>query len=151
MNSGLVCYLRTVLELAYFVAGIVIAVFAGFGLKQIALTKKIATANAKRESLKFAAERCQYFAEQCVALQIKALDEHRRLGLNFLNNPSVFSIVDGEIQTQGYNRAVFAQQYQKMPNDIVRVLNSLEAFAIPFAAGVADDEVGFQETATAFC
>jgi len=46
---------------------------------------------------------------------------------------------------------MLAQQYAKMPNDIVACLNSLEAFAIPFAAGVADDEVGFQETAGTFC
>ena len=29
-------------------------------------------------------------------------------------------------------------------------LNKLESFAIPFAAGAADDAIGFQETAAAF-
>jgi hypothetical protein len=30
-------------------------------------------------------------------------------------------------------------------------LNLLESFAIPFAEGVADEEIGFKETSRAFC
>lgn len=150
MNSGWFLNLRAALELSYFVAGIVIAFFAAFALQQIALTKKIAAANAKRESLRFAAERRQYYAETCVVLQTRVVNEHTRLGLSFLNHPQ-FSIVDGGVLPQNLNQGMLAQQYAKMPNDIVTCLNSIEAFAIPFAAGVADDEVGFQETAGTFC
>ncbi|MGC2706571.1 MAG: hypothetical protein WA361_18790 [Candidatus Acidiferrales bacterium] len=35
--------------------------------------------------------------------------------------------------------------------ELVNCLNSFEAFAIPFIAGVADDDLGFQETAVGFC
>jgi hypothetical protein len=140
--------------MAYFVAGIAIAIIAGFGLKQIALTKKIATANAKRESLKFAAERCQYYAEKCVPLFDKVCSEHKKLGLTFLNTAPQFSIVDGEIRFHNLDQAALSalsKQYSQMTTDLIQCLNSAEAFAIPFAAGVADDEVGFQETAAAFC
>ncbi|MFZ0859893.1 MAG: hypothetical protein WAN18_04370, partial [Candidatus Sulfotelmatobacter sp.] len=33
----------------------------------------------------------------------------------------------------------------------VTYLNALEAFAIPFAAGVADEDIGYRETARPFC
>jgi hypothetical protein len=154
MTSGWVTNLRTVLELAFFASNIVIAVAVVLGLKQISLAKKIATSDAKRESLKFAAERCQYFADTCVTLQDKVSVEHRRLALTFLTKRLKFSIVNGEIVVEDFAQAArlaLQVEFQKMPIDIVKCLNSLEAFAIPFASNVADDEVGFQETAATFC
>lgn len=150
MNVPWFSYVRAIMELLYFVAGIAIAAFAGVALQQITLTKRIAAKSAKRESIKFAAERCQYFAETCVALQTQTLEEHNRLKLTFLNLHLNFSIIEGEISAQGYNQALTSQQFGQMPAQIVTYLNSLEAFAIPFAAGVADDDIGFQETGTAF-
>lgn len=38
----------------------------------------------------------------------------------------------------------------KVGTEIVMFLNKCESFAIPFAAGVADDDIGFQETAASF-
>jgi hypothetical protein len=151
MNSGWFVTLRAVLELAYFAAGIAIAFFAGFVLQQITLTKRIATANAKRESLKFAAERCQYYAERCVPLYDRLVSESARLGLTFLATSPKFAIFNGEILPQPFDRNALFTQYMQIPADIVATMNALEAFAIPFAAGVADDELGFQETAVNFC
>jgi hypothetical protein len=151
MTSGWVTNLRAVLELLYFVADIAIAFFAALALKQITLTKRIATASAKRESLKFAAERCQYYAERCSPLLDAMVKEHDRQGLTFFKTPTQFSIVEGEIITTNLNIPSLVQQYAKMPGAIVDTLNSLEAFAIPFAAGVADDDLGFQETGSTFC
>jgi hypothetical protein len=151
MTPSWVSELRSILELSYFAANIAMAIAVWLGLNQLGLTKKIATKNAKRESLKFAAERCQYYAEHCVDLHSRVVNEHHRLGLTFLKPPlPSFSIVDGEIKPERFDEAALAQQYTKI-SSLIWCLNSLEAFAIPFAAGVADDEIGFQETAAAFC
>jgi hypothetical protein len=151
MTSGWVTNLRSILELAFFTSNIVIAVAVVYGLKQIRLAKQIATSDARRESIRFAAERCQYYAEKCVALHAHVGREHERLGLTFLKTKLQFSIVDGEIKPKPFDENALTQQFQKMNIDIVALLNSVEAFAIPFAAGVADEEVGFQETAVAYC
>jgi len=80
MNSGhWFETLRAILELLYFAAGIAIAVAAFFGLRQIRLTKQIAIKNAKREDLKFAAERCQYFAERVAGAGSTLLRHARNL------------------------------------------------------------------------
>jgi hypothetical protein len=55
--------IKSILEAAYFLAGIAIAVAAFKGLKQLDVTREIAKQNALREALKFATERCQYFAD----------------------------------------------------------------------------------------
>jgi hypothetical protein len=152
MNSGhWFETLRAILELLYFVAGIVIAGAAIWGLQQIRLTKQIAIKNAKREDLKFAAERCQYYAEKCVELETKALSEGRQLGLSLFTTPVQFEIEEGEIVKHNVNLQVAGQQVSRMSISLVAYLNSLEAFAIPFVAGVSDEELGFQETAPAFC
>src|SRR5580700_2217251 len=93
--------LRAILEVWFFAAGVVVAIAAIMGLHQIKLTKQIATKNAKREDLKFAAERCQYFAEKVVALQVTVVEEQRKLGSTLLSQvPAKFEIVDGEIVPQ---------------------------------------------------
>ena len=153
MTSGWVVNLRAVLELLYFISNLVIATAVVFGLKQITLTKRIATSDARRESLRFAAERCQYYAHYCIPADTKLRQQQQPpLSLTFLATGRVpFSIVDGEIKIQGMNDKVYVPEFHRGGVFIADCLNSLEAFAIPFAAGVADDELGFQEAASSFC
>lgn len=151
MPSGWFFYLRATLELLYFGAGIVIAIFAGLGLRQITLTKKIANTTAKRESLKFAAERCQYYADHVVPAgdaYTKAIEGKQ---LTYIKTLHRFTISNGEIRfTAPIDLKRIAAEYAKVGFETVNYLNKLEAFAIPFAANVADDVLGFQETAPAF-
>ena len=119
MTSGWFGYLRSILEIGYFLAGIVIAFFAGLGLKQISLTKKIATTSAKREALRFAAERCEYYANTCVPASSELGAEHERLKLTFLKRQLQFTIntVEAnnlEIKTPGFtnfDRNLYAGEY----------------------------------------
>jgi hypothetical protein len=83
-----------IFETLYFAAGIAIAVFACLGLKQIKLgldqlklTKEIAKTNARRESVKFAADQCRYFAETVMPSRLKMLEEYSRAGWTFLSTP----------------------------------------------------------------
>jgi hypothetical protein len=151
-TSGWFANIRAALELLFFISNMVIAAAVVFGLKQISLTKKIATSDARRESLKFAAERCQYYADKCVSAHNAVLAEQNRLKINFLAVGLQFTIVNKQIQfLTPFNEQVYAAQYDRMRPPILDCCNGMEAFAIPFAAGVADDELGFQETAASFC
>ena len=143
--------LKQTLELLYFASGITIAVAAIWGLKQLRITRDIARINAKREALKFAAERCQYFAERAVPLQLKMFTEYNRLGLTFLSTETQWSIMNGEIVKYYFDTRLLDSEVPKLVELVVYYLNALEAFAIPFVAGVADDDLGYQETAIAFC
>jgi len=150
MNSGWFAHVRSALELLYFHSGIAIAVAAVKALGQIKLTKDIAEKNARRESLKFAAERCQYYAHTCVALHTTLFDLLKKQGP--LPQPVAFEVAAGEITVKNQQAlGIVAAQFGKASMEGTYYLNSLEAFAIPFVAGVADDELGFQETADAFC
>lgn len=157
--------IHDILELLYFGAGIGIAIFAGLGLRQIKiasdqlrLTKEIVEANKKRESVKLAAEQCRYYAEavvpansklgaECHRVQTHAFDPQKQT-----HRPQpLFTVLDGEIKQVNWDLAILQADWMKIGDLTVEFLNKAECFAIPFAAGVADDSIGYQETAAAFC
>jgi hypothetical protein len=154
---------RAILELLYFASGIAIAIFAFLGLRQIKLgleqlkiTKEIAKTNAKREAVKFASDQCRYFAETAMPLRTKLLDEYRRAHWSFLSviappDHLPFVIQNGEITNNKFDIKALDAQYPSTGDFVTNYLNSLEAFSIPFASGVADEEIGYKETARAFC
>ena len=82
---------RAVLELLYFASGIGILVAALFGLKQVRvaaqqlkLTKEIADSNARRESVKYAANQCSYFAKEVMPAFEKIVAEYKEHNLRSL-------------------------------------------------------------------
>ena len=153
MASGWFVTLRAVLELLYFASGVALTLVAIYGLKQIALTKRIANQNARRESIKFAAERCQYYAETSVKLRTTLVRAYQTHQLTCLANQR-FRVEKGEIVDHSFDApkmVVCTREIGVVSTEAVSYINSLEAFAIPFVAGVADGELGFQETAASFC
>lgn len=146
---------RAILELLYFASGIVIALAAIFALKQIQLTKRIAKTNARRESVRMAADLCKYFAEVVVPASGKVDTEYKTLKLRFLDGirqeRSPHLVRDGEIVNENFNFNLIGEEFPKVAQPVVTHLNYMEAFAIPFVAGVADETIGYQETARTFC
>ena len=157
--------LRQILEDLYFVAGVVIAIAAikglrqlKIGLEQIRITREIAKSNsqiaatnARREAIKLAAERCQYFAEHTVPEFTKMGTTYTRLKLTFLSSNPQWMIVNGEIVNHNFDLNVQDAQLPQFIVELVNAMNAIEAFAIPFVAAVADDDIGYQETALGFC
>jgi hypothetical protein len=168
--STWVPYVRTVLELLYFGAGVTIAVVAFIGLRQVKaaavqvkiateqlnLTREIANTNAKREAAKLAADQCRYFAEKCVPALRILYDKYREQKLTFVsarNNPREpqFAVKDGEFVNVNCDMGLVEREYPKIEYEVLAVINGFEYFAIPFAVGVADEDIGYRETALAFC
>jgi hypothetical protein len=142
--------LRPVLETLYYIAAIALAIFAFKGLEQLKITKEIAKTNAKRESFKLAAEECRYFAEKFVPLSNALHEKCATLKLNSFSNPT-FEMVNGEIASHNFAEAALAADFQKCSSDIIACLNCIEAFAIFFAAGIAEESVAYRETGMTFC
>jgi len=159
---------RSVLELLYFAAGIAIAIAAFMAIKQVrigseqlrlaseqlTLTKELEEKSNRREAAKLAAQQCKYFADELVPAWTGLTEKANRLGNTFLNvygNNPPFVLKDGEFVHTNFDSKLIGEGMQKIGLEVVAFLNKAESFAIPFAAGVATDEIGFEETAAAFC
>lgn len=156
LQSQWYLYLRAILEILYFLAGLGIALGVYLGLQQLRLTKELADASNKREAVKLAAQQCKYFAEVVVPAFDKAIAEYKATALTFLGaylnkQPPAYILKDGKFIKNNFDVRLIQAEMPKIEKSAVTSLNSAESFAIPFAAGVADDEIGFQETAAAFC
>jgi hypothetical protein len=159
---------KSFFEFLYFVAGIVIGIAAVYAAKQVRIasqqldaTKEVAKAAARREAVKLAGDKCEYFAEKVVPAQNDAVNAYVAGTCNFLDPAPLqpgtqpvpaFTIVNGDFaQPVHYDvRRITPEQWNSVKAPMVMFLNKLETFAIPFAAGVADDVTGFQETAPVF-
>jgi hypothetical protein len=155
------------LRALYFISGVGIFSAACYAAKQVSIalsqlklaseelkfTKEIAEANSRRESVKFAAQLCKSYADETVPAFQTLADKYKELNLTFLT-PDVerwFVLKDGDFQQTTYDLSRITPHWDEIRKEMVNYLNQAEAFAIPFAEGVADDKIGFQETAVAFC
>jgi hypothetical protein len=156
---------RSVLEALYFLSGVGILVAAAYAARQVRiasdqlkiaseqlrLTKEISDASSRRESVKLAAELCKYYAHEIVPAMDAAMRKYAEEKCTFLApvqqpNPA-FVIEDGDFAQVNYDTNRVTPEWGRVASEMVNFLNKCESFAIPFAAGVVDDGVGFQETA----
>ncbi len=147
--------LRDALELLYFASAIALVAIAAKGLKQInigleqlKLTKGIAEKAARRDAYRLAHEQCQSFGTVIGFKAIDMVNAIRAGGLTAYEGHT-FSIEDGAIVKHDF-------KLQDMMVAVARVdptaaLNMLEGFAMFFVTGLADEEIGYRETAIAFC
>jgi hypothetical protein len=153
----LLTLLRPILESLFFLATIALAVFAFKGLEQLKLTlvqleitREIANKNTQREAFKLAAEQCRYYGDYIVPLQSKAREECNQFKITCFADPR-FKIVGGEIVEHNFDKALVTKEMGGDRPGLVSFLNSLEGFALFFVSGIAEEKVGYQETATSFC
>lgn len=160
--------LKSFFEFLYFVAGVTICGAAIYAAKQVKIaseqlktTKEIADRSARREAVKLASDHCRYYAGQVLPAFDALVKKYREHGCTFLDPvpfpagqqppPPQFIIQNGDFGPVTYDlNRITAEQWNTVQIEIVYCANKLESFAIPFAAGAADDAIGFQETAPAF-
>ena len=142
--------LHTVLEMVFFVcAGPVLAIIAAVGLWQIKIAKDTSKMIAKREAYKIAAEQCSYYLSIVVPL-CNAFDEAvKSKGVTFYENSS-FEFDGDNIKVKFPDKVEYLNS-AAVSNEFVDLANSLEAFAVPFATGLADEKVGFFSVGTSYC
>jgi hypothetical protein len=148
--NGWLAALHPLLETLYYIAAIALAGIAYKGLEQLKIAKETARTNARREAFKLAADECRTFAERVVPLSLPLSDECERMDLKSFVEPQ-FKVVDGEITDHKFSLDVIGDDVDKCTDNLVAFVNALEAFAIFFAAGIADESVAYRETGLAFC
>lgn len=148
--------IRNVLELLYFVAGIALVVVAVKGLAQIKIalqqleiTKQIAQATAKRDAYKLAQQQSQEYGTVIMVRIADQLQKMRAAGVTLWDRPSRFKVENGEIVSHNFGVHAIGQAMQT--SDPTLFLNALEGFAMFFVTGMADEEIGYRETAISFC
>ena len=161
---------RPILEFLYFTSGIVLTIVAIIGLGQVRAaaaqvkiaseqlnsSREIASTNAKREAAKLALAQCGYFSEKCVPAFRALVGKYRGQNLKFLEarlrpSEAQFVIQNGDFKAANCDAGLIQREWPQLENELVDFLNAVEYFAIPFAAGVADEDVGYRETAVAYC
>ena len=169
-GAGWFSCVRAVLEVLYFLSGVTIAVIALKGLRQVraaaeqarlaseqlGFAREIADTNSKREAAKLAAEQCKYFAEQCVPAYKVLQDKYREKKLSFFHaklrpGEPHFKVKNDHFENANCDSALIEREYPQVEFETLNVLNRLEFFSILFADEIADEEIGYRETALGFC
>lgn len=160
--------IRAVLELLYFISGIILMITAFVALKQlkiakedielakqnIELAKEESKLRSKREAISLTATVCSDFKD-VIANQIR-----NRVALKGIN----LTLYTGSIDSDFTFNNDCTIWYTTLSNDpknkpvldeinveIVKFLNDLEAFAFYFTSGVCDEQIAFSSHALVFC
>ncbi len=91
---------RGYLEIAYFIAGIIVAVAALIALYQIKIAKNTLTTQSKRDALSLTASQCNYYNTTIIKLQDKLYDKRITSKCMF------FKSSNWEVSTRGKNVVV---------------------------------------------
>ena len=152
--------IREYLEMASFVATIALALFAALALKQIVVAKDALVVakddikiRSRREAIALAAKQCEDFAatiQKIDNLELEFTKNHVKIRNSWELANKNFD--DTTLKDQKAAR-VWIQEVEskKLGNTANIILTHLEAFAIYFAVGAADEEVAFPVAGPVFC
>ena len=144
--------LHPIFETLFFISGLALAFIALKGLEQLRIAKQTAKIGAKREAFKLAAEQCRYFAERVVPFSDTLCKLCDKLNLTSFSSPGrKFDILNGEITSHEFPEQTLLDDSLKCKEELIASLNSVEAFSIFFAEGIAEESVAYRETGTTFC
>jgi hypothetical protein len=146
--------LRSILELLYFLATIGLFMVAvkglsqiNIGLQQIQTTRDIAKEQARRDAFKIAHEQCRFFAAEVI--EKKTIAAYDRV---FFKPGQEYDITVKGDRFELDKRVITKELKTQLDTNlqITYAINAMEGFALFFASGIAEDEIGFRETGIAF-
>ena len=132
----------------------IVAIIGVVGLRfaycQYRHSVRIAERNERRAAVELAVRECVNFGSALLPQLAKLRKDIDDSGCQFFKH---FKLVLEEENLKPDTSAVTEEDYKKLNEHLpetLHILNSLEGFAIPFVAGVADNRVGFVECGRAF-
>lgn len=153
--------LKPWLEAAAFAATIVMGLVSILIIVQISLAKaalqqaqKDLSVRSAREAITLAAAQCEKFGSVIIPKYNKETLDLTNAGLKFFNwhlrdtNFTTESVAEGKTATDHW-LSTFSSDRLKSYR-VMDMLNALEAFALPFATGVADETVAYPVVASPF-
>lgn len=156
--------IRAWLEILYFVSGILMMIFVGFGLWQIKLakdqislakdqletSKDIFKTQSKRASIEAAVVECRRYSETVIQDSIaldKYCEDHEITlfeDIVFKKTEDGFSIDHSAVKKEDVKKLAKAEAI------INRYMNGLESYALFFLSGIADENIAFHTNAKQF-
>lgn len=132
----------------------VVTIFACIGLwvayRQYKHSLNLARTTERRAAVELASRECAHYGSVLMKQLADLIQKIEESGCEYLKHSKVIK-EDQQLKLDA--TAVTEEDRQKLKKhltEIMCVLNSLEGFAIPFASGVADDEIGFMECGHSF-
>lgn len=126
-------------EIFYYLCTLGLLIVAIIGLRQIVLVRKIAKTNAKRDSLKVAAEQCKTYADKIVPLAgiLDKKTENCKLKYAFslsVEKNKILVHKEQEITKQDYC------DFFEFQADFANLFNAIESFCQYLTSGLADEK-----------
>jgi len=148
---------RDWLEILYFLSGIIVMILVAFGLWQLKIakdqletTKEIFKTQCKRAAVESAVIECRRFSETCVqsslALRKYCIDNEIKYfeQVEFEETDNGFKLGMKKVEKEGALKLVGAEVI------LNEFINGLEAYALFFLSGVADEKIAFHSNGSTF-
>jgi len=144
----IITIIRPFAEFLYFISGLGLLITAIYALKQLNLTKKSMSIQAKRDSLRITSEQCEKYLNHIICLKNKFDEQVKQNNIAFFNgwnvsfnNNSIIAKHDGPVDDR--NLDIIAPSF-------LNVLNAMEAFSSYFVSNLADENVAYFTVGTTF-
>lgn len=135
-------FLVKYLELFYYLSGIVIAIVAIYGLKQLTILKETARISAKRDAYRLSSDNYLFFSNTIIpagnALYLAI--QNKQIKLFDLMNYKISS--NKILPYFNFDLAEF-KKLNSIALEWIRYVNALEVFSMRYITGTADEETGF--------
>ncbi len=140
------------LVVAHHVSTIVVAIAALVGLLSLVFAQREMVIRSRRESVILAAEICERWADRLI----------EECGNNLLDLGRKIKIQDWGLSNHHFRPGSLVQESDASEwikqvhetnslNEVARVANRLEGFAVYFTSGAADEEIAFSSMGPLFC
>ena len=144
---------KSFIENLYFISGFILALMAIVGIYHLVLTKRAIKINSARHAADLAAAQVELYCSKTIPLQ----DIYYKSKMD--NNIKKIEYEVGEFSldhiysTFGKEKVkiILQERINIMLDHFLPVINSMEAFAIYFTKGVADEEIAFSASGETFC
>lgn len=133
-------------------AGIAVAGIAGYGLRQLTLTKRDMATRVDRDGALHAIQQCREFCNEIIpafANTTRAFAQAQTQQMKFTNPHGM--IFEPQAQIVGICREWTKPFQQDVIDAAISLLNRLELFALHFTSGLAEADVAFQPTSDVYC
>lgn len=149
-NFMLYEFLKTYLELIAPASTIGILFAAIYGLRQISLTKRIATTQARRDAFKLATEQCNHFGN----IILPKSQEFQKIQNQLVQLEKSTVIESGkklQFSTKNFQGFISELNNKEYGPVIYELMNLIEGFAMYFTCKIADESVGFSPCGQSYC
>mgnify|MGYP001332179360 CR=1 FL=1 len=146
--------IRPILELVYFASGPLTFIVACIALYHLKIARDSARVNARRDSLRLAASQCDSYHRYIIPL-INSLDDAvKNNGIVYFEKAEVDVEGDAIRVRPNLTMDELMEEQKKMmkiTGRFTEAFNAIEAFAVFFVSGVADENVAFSSVGKTYC